>query len=39
MVVMGRKTWESLPSKSKPLKNRINVVLIKKHRLKFKKGN
>ena len=27
MVVMGRKTWESLPEKSKPLKNRINIIL------------
>jgi dihydrofolate reductase len=27
MVVMGRKTWESLPNTSKPLPNRINVVL------------
>jgi dihydrofolate reductase len=26
-VIMGRKTWESLPSKSKPLPNRLNIVV------------
>ena len=26
-VVMGRKTWDSLPHDSRPLKNRLNVVL------------
>lgn len=26
-VVMGRKTWESLPAKFRPLQNRLNVVL------------
>ena len=26
-VVMGRKTWESLPMKKRPLPNRINVVI------------
>ena len=29
VVIMGRKTWESLPSNYKPLPNRINVVLSK----------
>lgn len=27
IVIMGRKTWESLPNSSKPLKNRINIIL------------
>ena len=38
MVVMGRKTWDSIPSKYKPLKNRINIVLThnKSAKLKYK---
>jgi len=30
VVVMGRKTWDSLPSKFKPLPGRINVVVSRK---------
>jgi dihydrofolate reductase len=26
-VIMGRKTWESVPKKYKPFSNRINVIL------------
>ena len=28
-LIMGRKTWDSLPAKFRPLPNRINVVLTK----------
>lgn len=31
VVIMGYNTWESLPKKSTPLPNRINVVLTKNH--------
>lgn len=29
VVIMGRKCWESLPDKNRPLKNRTNIVLSK----------
>ena len=34
-VIMGRKTWESLPIRFKPLPNRINVVLSRRASLVF----
>ena len=35
-VIMGRKTWQSLPNKSRPLQQRINVVISKDVSLKEK---
>lgn len=31
VVVMGRKTWEDLPESSRPMSNRINIVLSANH--------
>ena len=30
-VVMGHATWESIPSRFRPLKNRVNIVLTENH--------
>ena len=39
IVIMGRKTYESLPPKNRPLKNRVNIVLTSKPGLYFSKEN
>lgn len=34
-VIMGRKTWESIPETHRPLKNRLNVVLTHADNVRF----
>lgn len=38
MVIMGRRTWESIPEKFRPLPGRINVVLTRQKGLRFPAG-
>ena len=33
VVIMGRKTWDSIPNQFRPLKHRINVVLTRNEEL------
>lgn len=35
IVIMGRKTWESLPTSCRPLKGRINIVLTRNTSVEF----
>lgn len=37
-VIMGRKTWESLPEKYRPLPNRLNIVLSSKDNYELPEG-
>ncbi|OGW98694.1 MAG: hypothetical protein A2Y04_06165 [Omnitrophica WOR_2 bacterium GWC2_45_7] len=37
-VIMGRKTWESLPEKFRPLPNRLNIVLSRNSDLRLPEG-
>src|SRR3989338_4041253 len=37
-VIMGRKTWDSLPSRFRPLPNRVNVVITRNDNLEFPQG-
>jgi len=39
IVIMGRKTYESLPLKNRPLKNRVNIVLTTSPEIYFSNDN
>ncbi len=38
-VIMGRKTWESIPEKFRPLKNRFNLILTRNATYDLKTDN
>lgn len=38
VIVMGRKTWESIPEKRRPLPGRINVVITREPQANFPAG-
>lgn len=37
-VIMGRKTWDSLPAQFRPLPDRVNIVITRNDNLKFPRG-
>ncbi|HEY9713021.1 MAG TPA: dihydrofolate reductase, partial [Chroococcales cyanobacterium] len=37
-VIMGRKTWDSIPEKFRPLEGRINIVLTRSRDLQLPEG-
>ncbi len=37
-VIMGRKTWDSLPAQFRPLPNRLNIVVTRNEDLQFPQG-
>ena len=38
VVIMGRKTWDSLPAQFRPLPGRVNIVITRNDNLKFPQG-
>ena len=38
VVIMGRKTWDSLPAQFRPLPDRVNIVITHNDNLKFPQG-
>ncbi len=38
-VIMGRKTWDSLPERFRPLPNRLNIVLTRRKSLSYFRGS